>query len=148
MHTIIPGMTMSDGRCDMSFGVMGGALLSRWAMRPDQSYNVHDYGMDVQHGDRLAPGFIEGEQGVGRARHAAGDLSMVCAREATRWRKPNCRGAAARPMKIDWDRGVLIGASDPRKDGLALGLPAGVVVHSVKSMPAFSRRSKHQLSIC
>ncbi len=45
-----------------------------------------------------------------------------CAAAAMSWFRPPNPWAAARPFVIDHRRGILVGGSDPRKDGLALGI--------------------------
>ncbi len=118
MHTIIPGMAMKDGRALMPFGVMGGhfqpmgqtLLLS----------NMFDYGMNPQEAldaPRLFPegGKVQVEKHVPAATVAALDaLGHVCEPIA----KPHGGGQA---ILVDHARGVLIGGSDPRKDGCVLG---------------------------
>ena len=118
MHTIIPAMTMRGGRCEMSFGVMGGHYQA--VGHAHVIGNMLDHGMDVQTAIDAPRAFFDGdvtlvERGVSAATGAG--------------LKARGHNVAVRPLplgggqaiQIDWDRGVLIGGSDPRKDGLALG---------------------------
>jgi gamma-glutamyltranspeptidase / glutathione hydrolase len=117
-HTIIPAMAMRDGRCEMSFGVMGGHYQA--VGHAHVIGNMVDHDMDVQAAIDAPRVFFDGdvtliEPGVPPA--AAAGL------------KARGHNVAVRPLplgggqaiQIDWDRGVLIGGSDPRKDGLAQG---------------------------
>ena len=118
MHTIIPAMTMRDGRCDMSFGVMGGHYQA--VGHAHVIGNMIDHGMDVQAAIDAPRAFFDGDVTlVERGVNAATVAGL----------KTRGHNVAVRPLplgggqaiQIDWDRGVLIGGSDPRKDGLALG---------------------------
>jgi gamma-glutamyltranspeptidase/glutathione hydrolase len=118
MHTIIPALALRDGRVDMTFGVMGGAYQ---AMGHAQLIsNIVDHGMDLQTAIDWPRVFFEGD--VVQVENATDDAVIAALRgyghEVMRRPLPHGGGQAVR---IDWDRGVLIGASDPRKDGMALG---------------------------
>ena len=118
MHTIIPALTMRGGRCDMSFGVMGADYQPMG--HAHVVTNMVDYGMDVQQAIDSARVFYEGdvsliERGVSAA--AAAGLEARGHRVAVR----EAPWGGGQTVKIDWERGVLIGGSDPRKDGCALG---------------------------
>ncbi len=119
MHTLIPGMAVKDGRAVMPFGVMGGhfqAMGHAWFLT-----NLLDFGLDLQEAidlPRLFPkpdGPVEVESGI-PADAVAGLRALGHEIEAAA--KPIGGGQA---IWIDWDEGVLTGASEPRKDGCALG---------------------------
>jgi gamma-glutamyltranspeptidase/glutathione hydrolase len=118
MHTIIPALAMRNGRCDMSFGVMGAHYQPMGHVQI--VLNMLDYGMDVQQAIDAPRFFFEGEQTVVERSTPAATIEGLKARghdvvfAATPW-------GGAQTIKIDWDRGVLIGGSEPRKDGCALG---------------------------
>ena len=118
LHTIIPAMAMRDGRCDMSFGVMGGDYQP---MGHTQIItNMVDYGMDVQQAIDSPRFFFDGDLSVVETGTPAATV------EGLRRRGHTVAMAAApfgggQTIKIDWDRGVLIAGSEPRKDGCALG---------------------------
>ena len=118
MHTIIPAMAMRDGRCAMPFGVMGAHYQPMG--HAQLITNLVDYGMDVQAAIDLPRAFFVGpdsvvERGVPRATidglEQRGHRVVVAPQP---W-------GGAQAIQIDWERGVLVGASDPRKDGCALG---------------------------
>ena len=117
MHTIIPAM-LRDGGDLMPFSVMGGQYQA--AGHVCFMSNLVDYGMDLQAAINAPRSFAEKgalwlETGFTPevAQHLA-DLGHNIA-----WRKGPMGGAQA--IQIDAARGILIGASDPRKDGCALG---------------------------
>jgi gamma-glutamyltranspeptidase/glutathione hydrolase len=119
LHTIIPAMACKDGKPSVSFGVMGGAYQPLGHAHVFS--NLVDHGMDPQAAiddARLfwgADGTVEVEAGVD-----------ADSREALRARGHSVRPVAlplggGQMIVIDRKTGFLVGGSDPRKDGLALG---------------------------
>ncbi len=118
MHTIIPALAMRNGRCEMSFGVMGAHYQPMGHVQI--MLNMLDYRMDVQQAIDAPRFFFEGE------RVLVENGTPTATVEGLRQRGHDVAFAAApwggaQTIKIDWDRGVLIGGSEPRKDGCALG---------------------------
>lgn len=118
MHTIIPGMVMKNGECIMPYGVMGGHFQPM-----GQTLflsNLFEFGMDVQEAldaPRLFPrlGKVQVERGISGA---TVDRLNAMGHQCELIGKPHGGGQA---ILIDRARGALIGGSDPRKDGCAMG---------------------------
>jgi gamma-glutamyltranspeptidase/glutathione hydrolase len=109
---------MRDGRCDTTFGVMGAHYQPMGHVQI--VLNMLDYGMDVQQAIDAPRFFFEGEQTVVEHGTAAATIDGLKARGHTVVMADQPWGGA-QTIKIDWDRDVLIGGSEPRKDGCALG---------------------------
>ena len=120
MHTIIPAMLREDDRVSLAFGVMGGQYQATGHAR--MLTNLRDYGMELQ-AALDAPRSWAGPESGGLALergHAPEVVADLAARgHATLCPETPLGGAQA--IRIDHARGVLVGASDPRKDGCALG---------------------------
>jgi len=117
-HTLVPAMVLRDGRPFFSFGVMGGDMQPQGHVQV--LLNLIDFGMNVQEAGEAA-----------RFRHSGAGLALESAVT------PDARfGLADRGHRliqgigifggyqgilIDPATGVLMGGSDPRKDGLAIG---------------------------
>jgi gamma-glutamyltranspeptidase/glutathione hydrolase len=118
MHTIIPALGFRAGRCELSFGVMGAHYQP---MGHGQFItNMVDYGMDVQAAIEAPRAFFVGESSVVERGLPDTTVEGLRARHHDVVRAPSPWGGA-QAIGIDWARGVLIGGSDPRKDGCALG---------------------------
>ncbi len=118
MHTIIPAMLRQKGRFCMPFGVMGGAYQPCGHVRLIS--NLIDYGLDLQtaiDGPRSFPekGLLQLERGY------AADVRERLAGMGHRVVVPEMPLGGAQAIEINEEAGVLVGASDPRKDGCALG---------------------------
>jgi gamma-glutamyltranspeptidase/glutathione hydrolase len=118
LHTIIPGMVMKNGQAIMPYGVMGGRF-----QPTGQSLfltNHFEFGLDVQEAidfPRLMPqdGKVQVERGIpGPVVDQLNRLGHQCELID----KPHGGGQA---IFIDREKGCLVGGSDPRKDGCALG---------------------------
>ncbi|WP_398469569.1 gamma-glutamyltransferase [Tardiphaga sp.] len=118
MHTIIPGMLMKDGRAIMPFGVMGGHYQATG--HAQYMSNVLDLGMDIQEAAEAPRSFAT--NGVLQVENTIPEA--VRNELAARGHKLQMMDAGiggAQAIQIDYKRGVLLGASDHRKDGMALG---------------------------
>ena len=118
MHTIIPALAFRDGRCELSFGVMGAHYQPMG--HTQVITNMVDYGMDVQAAIDAPRAFFLGDSAVVERGLPEATVDGLRARRHDVVRAPSPWGGA-QAIGIDWQRGVLIGGSDPRKDGCALG---------------------------
>ena len=116
MHTIIPGMIKQNGRVLMPFGVMGGAYQPCGHARFVS--NLTDFGMDLQ--DAIdAPRCFSGVDGMEVERGYSDTVRADLAAMGHQVIIPTAPLGGAQAIRIDGE--VLVGASDPRKDGCALG---------------------------
>jgi gamma-glutamyltranspeptidase/glutathione hydrolase len=118
LHTIIPALAFRDGRCEMAFGVMGAHYQPMGHVQ--LVTNMVDYGMDVQAAIEAPRAFFVGEQTLVERGLPRASLDGLIARGHDALVAPLPWGGA-QAIRIDAKRGVLIGGSDPRKDGCALG---------------------------
>ncbi len=117
-HTLIPAMVMKDGRPWVSFGVMGGDMQPQGHVQA--LLNLIDFGMNIQEAGEAA-----------RCRHTAEGVALESAISAEARAGLEARGhrliegvdifGGFQGILIDPETGVLMGGSDPRRDGLAIG---------------------------
>jgi gamma-glutamyltranspeptidase/glutathione hydrolase len=118
MHTLVPAMVLRNGKPYMAFGVMGAHFqpMGHVYIMSD----MFEYGMDPQEALDAPRVFFEGnallvEETV--PQNVVAGLKRLGHRVERRlmpW-------GGGQIVVMDRENGVLVGASDPRKDGVALG---------------------------
>jgi len=119
LHTNMPGMVFKNGKPWISYGVMGGDMQPQGHAQVLSS--IIDFGMNVQQAGE-APRFRHFSEGA-VAFESGVDIDVLQAL-IQKGHRPMTRMAVYggyQAIEIDWENGVLIGGSDPRKDGCALG---------------------------
>ena len=129
-HTIIPAMVTKDGRPVFVFGVMGGDMQPQG--HSQVMMNWIDFGMNIQmagdaarirhDGSETPTGVAELEFGGTVLVESGIPTETVEALQAMGHRTG--RGGSFggyQGILIDWERGILQGATEARKDGAALG---------------------------
>ena len=118
MHTIIPGMLKKAGKVIMPFGVMGGAYQPNGHAR--FLSNITDFNMHPQQAIDAPRSFSDaGDMKVERG--YSDQVRQELADMGHNVSIPNTPIGGAQAIFIDEENGTLHGASDPRKDGCALG---------------------------
>ena len=120
LHTIIPGMLAKDGRIVMPFGVMGGHYQAMG--HAHLVSKILEFGLDPQAAidlPRLFPRPDSGLLDIETALRA--QVGEALATRGFALGGPGGPIGGAQAILIDWENGTLQGASDPRKDGCALG---------------------------
>jgi gamma-glutamyltranspeptidase/glutathione hydrolase len=118
LHTIIPGMLCRDGRAVMPFGVMGGQFQA--AGHAHILSQMLDRGDDPQQAlDRPRTFNVDGALSLETTIEPSVCEDLARRGHRTAWAPDPLGGCQA--IFIDEARGVLLGGSDHRKDGMALG---------------------------
>ena len=111
-------MVMKNGQTHMAFGVMGAAF------QPiGHAYlvsNMLDYGMDLQEAIDCPRTFFEGDDLVIEESVAADTVSAL-KNMGHRIRVRPLPWGGAQAVLFDRANATLVGGSDPRKDGMAMG---------------------------
>lgn len=130
-HTIIPAMVTQNGNPWLTFGLMGGAMQPQG--HTQVLCNMIDFGMDVQeagdaprfqHFGSAEPTGAPMDPGGGRVNVEAGIKEETIQRlvEKGHHITQSSHGYGGyQAIRIDADTGMLHGASEPRKDGCAIG---------------------------
>jgi gamma-glutamyltranspeptidase/glutathione hydrolase len=118
MHTLVPAMVLKDGKPLMAFGVMGAHFQPMGHVYVMN--NMFDYGMGPQEALDAPRMFFEGDAILTEENIPAEVIAGMEARGHKMQRRPMPWGGGQMVM-FDRANGTLVGASDHRKDGLALG---------------------------
>jgi gamma-glutamyltranspeptidase/glutathione hydrolase len=129
-HTIIPGMVTQNDKPVYSFGVMGGDMQPQG--HAQVLMNMIDHGMDPQEaGDAARVRHAGSSTPTGDVMTDGGSVFLESGISEEVLKDLESRGHKVKYSKgafggyqaiqIDWDNGLLIGGSDPRKDGAAIG---------------------------
>lgn len=129
-HTIIPGFVTKGDKPWLSFGVMGGDMQPQGHVQV--ICNMIDFGMDVQSaGDAPRWRHLGSSEPTGARAKGGGSVALEseigpdvrAALESKGHRLIESRGGFGgyQAIRIDTERGILMGGSDPRKDGSAIG---------------------------
>ncbi len=118
MHTILPAMLRENGQITMTLGVMGTSYQPVGQMRVLS--NMRAFGMEAQSAIDAPRTFADGT--VLKVERGYRDtVRTELAERGHNVVTPDMPVGGAQAIVIDNTRGVLEGASDPRKDGCALG---------------------------
>jgi gamma-glutamyltranspeptidase/glutathione hydrolase len=130
-HTIIPAMVTKDGKPWFCFGVMGGDMQPQGHVQV--LVNLIDFGMNVQAaGDAARVQHFGSSTPTGQPASGGGVVAIeatfpeevAAALRAKGHQITRARGGTFggyQGIMIDWTNGVLHGATEPRKDGAAVG---------------------------
>ncbi|MFT5509426.1 MAG: gamma-glutamyltranspeptidase/glutathione hydrolase [Hyphomicrobiaceae bacterium] len=118
LHTLIPALAMRNGELAMSFGVMGGAYQP--AGHAHVLANILDYGMDPQEALDSQRVFFDGDKVLVEAT-ASTEFRAGLAAKGHDVGQRGLPWGGGQIIQVDGANGTLIGGSDARKDGCALG---------------------------
>jgi gamma-glutamyltranspeptidase / glutathione hydrolase len=124
-HTLIPAMVFKDGKLLMSYGVMGGDIQAQG--HSQVLINLVDRGMNLQQAiDAPRIRYISGKGVMLEDTLPASVISELVQRGHERVLPPEgikhrALMGGGQAIMIDPETGALSGASDPRKDGIAVG---------------------------
>lgn len=118
MHTIIPGMLQQNGRAVMPFGVMGGHYQA--AGHAHFLAEILERGLDPQFASEQ-PRHFSFNGTVELENTISDDVLREVERLGHSVKRAVVPIGGAQAIWIDHARGILIGASDHRKDGFAFG---------------------------
>lgn len=129
-HTIIPAMVTRDDRPVFCFGVMGGDMQPQGHVQV--LVNIIDFGMNVQAaGDAARVRHLGSASPTGVPANGGGTVTVESGvprevRDALEAKGHDVTLAhdgfgGYQGIWIDWEHGTLHGASEPRKDGCAIG---------------------------
>ncbi|MCA9127739.1 MAG: gamma-glutamyltransferase [Planctomycetales bacterium] len=129
-HTIIPAMVTKQGRPELVFGVMGGDMQPQGHVQV--LVNWIDFGMNIQlagdaarirHDGSATPTGVPEEESGGTVFAESGIPTKTVAALQEKGHQVSTGGSYGgyQAIRIDWEKGVLHGATEARKDGAALG---------------------------
>jgi gamma-glutamyltranspeptidase/glutathione hydrolase len=122
-HTIIPAMVFKDGKLFLSFGVMGGAIQPQGHVQV--LTNIIDLGMGLQQAiDAPRFRFTSGKSVLMEDELSAPVIDRLISLGHVRAKPPGILRSSmggGQAIMIDPESKTLMGGSDSRKDGLAIG---------------------------
>jgi gamma-glutamyltranspeptidase/glutathione hydrolase len=117
-HTLIPAMVLKDNKPFFTFGVMGGDNQPQGHVQV--LLNLIDFNMDAQQAGE-APRFRHSGEDVLLESAFNADVRLALSRKGHHVTGAIDAWGGYQGVLIDPETGVLMGGSDPRKDGLAIG---------------------------